>query len=200
MEIPKGYTEEQVLQIIERISNKLAGTFKFGYFEIEDMKQEAALFAWQGLKNYDGVRPLENFLWVHVRNRLYNLKRNNYSRLDKPCLDCPFNAYKNHECTKFFNMLDCDLYERWELRNQVKKNLMSTKDQTDPAQAQSSSAEEELFSRELYNVIDENIPVNLREDWIRLTYKLKLSKQKREMLLEIIKEILIENGIEPEEG
>ena len=56
--IPQGMTEEQVLQIINNITNRLAGKFKFGYHEIEDMKQQARLFAWQGLENYDGIRPL----------------------------------------------------------------------------------------------------------------------------------------------
>ena len=72
MTIPSNMTEEQVLQTINNIANRLAAKFKFGYHELEDMKLQARLFEWQGLKNYDGVRPLENFLWTHVRNRLYN--------------------------------------------------------------------------------------------------------------------------------
>ena len=31
MKIPDGYTEEQVVQIIEKISSRLANKFKFGY-------------------------------------------------------------------------------------------------------------------------------------------------------------------------
>ena len=90
MTIPSNMTEEQVIQTIDNIANRLASKFKFGYHEIEDMKQQARLFAWEGLKNYDGIRPLENFLWTHVRNRLYNFKRNNFGRPDKPCDTCPF--------------------------------------------------------------------------------------------------------------
>ena len=88
--IPNGMTEKQVIQIINNIANRLAGKFKFGYHDLEDMKQQARLFAWEGMENYDGIRPLENFLWTHVRNRLYNFKRNNFGRPDKPCDSCPF--------------------------------------------------------------------------------------------------------------
>jgi len=196
MKIPKGYTEEEVLQIISRISNKLASTFKFGYHELEDMKQEAALFAWQGLENYDGIRPLENFLWVHVRNRLYNFKRNNYARPDKPCDHCPFNAWVNFECTKYDNMLDCELYAKAERRNETKRNLMSTKMLSDAVQKE-HSIEDEVLSKELFNLIDNNIPITMREDWIRFSNKLKLPKQKRENILAKIIEILADYGIEP---
>ena len=97
--LPQDMSEEQVLQIINDISNRLAAKFKFGYHEIEDMKQQARMFAWEALDRYDGVRPLENFLWTHVRNRLYNFKRNNYSRLEKPCDTCEF--FKNNRCIIF---------------------------------------------------------------------------------------------------
>ena len=68
--IPQGMSESQLIQIINNIANRLAGKFKFGYHDLEDMKQQARLFAWEGLEHYDGVRPLENFLWTHVRMRV----------------------------------------------------------------------------------------------------------------------------------
>lgn len=160
------------------------------------MKQEAALFAWQGLDHYDGIRPLENFLWVHVRNRLYNLKRNNYSRLDKPCDKCPLNAYVNNCCTEYDNMMDCTLYSKWKARNTTKKNLMSTKQSDDVAYSQHTTLEDTVFSREIYTIVDNNIPISMREDWLRFVNKLKLPKSKREALLEHIKIILSDHGIE----
>ena len=82
--------ESEFLEVWEKISKKLGYKFKFGYHSHEDMKQQAAIFALEGLKNYDNKRPLENFLWTHVRNRLFNYKRDNYQRPNKPCLTCPF--------------------------------------------------------------------------------------------------------------
>jgi hypothetical protein len=162
------------------------------------MKQQAAQFAIEGLDNYDGVRPLENFLWVHVRNRLYNFKRNNYSRPTLPCDCCELDAYKDFECTAHENKLDCLAYERWFRRNQIKQNLMSTKPSDDGINDE-SSVEDQIFSREIYALVERNIPVTMREDWIRFTNKLKLPKNKREALLSFIIQILKEHGINPNE-
>lgn len=196
MEIPDGYSEEEVLEIIARISVKLSGKFKFGYHEHEDMKQQAALFAWQGLEYYDGIRPLENFLWVHVRNRLYNLKRNNYSRPEKPCDNCPFSAYINHQCKKYDSMNDCDIYSKWIKRNQTKKNLMSTKSCDNPVYDKKPTIDDQVFAKEIFELVDSCIPVSFREDWVRFINKIKISKSKRQILIEKINEILKDNGID----
>lgn len=195
MKIPEGYTESQVVEIINRVAARLASTFKFGYHEIDDMKQQAALFAWEGIDKYDGVRPLENFLWVHVRNRLYNFKRNNYARPDKPCYNCPLNAYVDGQCTAYDNVMDCEFYEKWHNRNEVKKSLMSTKESMDIHGDKNTTVEDEVFGKHIYQIVDKEIPANLREDWIRFANKLKLPKNKRLILIEKIKEILEGHGI-----
>tara|TARA_R100000988_G_C3842342_1_gene91102 strand:+ start:105 stop:338 length:234 start_codon:yes stop_codon:yes gene_type:complete len=58
---------------------------------------------------------------------------------------------------------------------------------------------EELFSKEVLTVIDSELHVSFREDWIRFTNNLRLPKQKRERLLLEIVTVLKENGIVPEE-
>lgn len=195
MKIPKGYTEEQVVEIIEKISRRLANKFKFGYHEVDDMKQQAALFAWEGLENYDNVRPLENFLWVHVHNRLYNFKRNNFSRLDKPCLSCPLNAYINNQCTLYKDLNDCEYYAKWNERNEIKKSLMSTKEHQEVIDIRESQSDQVDY-KEILDLIDKNIPLSMREDWIRYSHKLKLSKTKRTNLTNLIIIILKEYGID----
>ena len=49
MQVPKGLTEEEVLEIISRAVAYLAPSFKFGYFDIEDMKQEGTIFSIEAL-------------------------------------------------------------------------------------------------------------------------------------------------------
>lgn len=193
--LPDGYSEAEVLAIIKKISGRLSHKFKFGYHELEDMKQQAALFAWEGLARYDGIRPLENFLWIHVRNRLFNFKRNNYGRPDKPCDNCPLDAYRNNECTAYNNMLDCEWYEQWFGRNQIKRDLMSTKEFKDKSNEGDLDIEDKVLGKELYTLIDQNMPVTMREDWVRFINKLKLTKNKREALMETIRAILIDNNI-----
>ena len=128
--IPNQLTvdENEFLRVIDVISKKLAYKFKFGYHDFDDMKQQISIFALEGLKNYDHKRPLENFLWTHVRNRLFNYKRDNYQRPDKPCLTCPL--YDPHlkksasGCEQYSNKENCSLYNSWLNRNNTKKNLM----------------------------------------------------------------------------
>jgi len=189
---------DDVHEIIERISSRLGRKFKFGYHTFEDMKQQASLFAWEGIESWDEGRPLENFLWIHVRNRLYNFKRNNYGRPEKPCDNCPWAAYVNYECTKFDNKLDCHLYKGWIDRNTAKRNLMSSYS-TIYEKGGESSALDDLFTRDLINLVDQELHVQFREDWIRFSNSLRLPKIKRDRLVEEIMVVLKENGIDPTE-
>ena len=193
-------TEEQVIQIIDNIANRLANKFTFGYHEIEDMKQQARLFAWEGIEHYDGVRPLENFLWTHVRNRLYNFKRNNFGRPDKPCDSCPyfdiaFENDKGYGCKAYDNHEECDLYMGWLKRNTAKRNIMNTA-QLDLEIKQSDAVEDLLDKKHIFNTVDKLMPVQYLEDWIRLVNNLKLPKVRRDILIEVIINIFKENNID----
>src|SRR5690348_9353769 len=95
MKLPDGikYSEAEVLDIIERVVKTLAAKFRFGYHEIEDMKQYGILCAIKVLSEpnkYDVTKPLENFLYTHIRNRFINYKRDNYMRSEVPCKTCIF--------------------------------------------------------------------------------------------------------------
>ena len=196
-------SEQEIINIIERISSRLGPKFKFGYHTPDDMKQQASLFAWEGMSSWDGIRPLENFLWIHVRNRLYNFKRNNYGRPEKPCEHCPLKAYDPHckksesGCTEFKNLMDCNLYKGWVGRNESKRNLMSSYN-TLFEQRQDSDMAHDIFSKDLFSLLDNQMPVSMREDWIRLTNNLKISKIRRQKILDQIASILKENNIDPE--
>jgi len=195
-------TEEQVLQTINNIAKRLASKFRFGYHEIEDMKQQARLFAWEGLKNYDGIRPLENFLWTHVRNRLYNFKRNNFGRPDKPCDTCPFfdihfQNSQGYGCKAYDSHEECDLYLGWMNRNTAKRNIMNTTKLDLDIQDQDNVANQ--FDRDhIFNLVDTSLPVRYREDWIRLINDLKLPKARKDVLVDVVLNILKEHGIDKE--
>jgi len=40
MNLPRGYTEQQVLEAIEVVVNSLAPSFVFGFYDLEDVRQE----------------------------------------------------------------------------------------------------------------------------------------------------------------
>lgn len=71
---------EEDLEVINKVVNRLSPSHVFPNYSIEDIKQEAYIMCLQALPKWDGVRPLENFLARHVRNRLNNLKRDKYYR------------------------------------------------------------------------------------------------------------------------
>ena len=183
MEIPPEHME-----IIETVANRLSSKFKFGFHEIDDMMQQARLFALEGLKNYDGVRPLENFLWTHVRNRLFNFKRNNYFRPEKPCETCPL--LEKGQCTGYSNMMECDLYYKWINRRDKKQALMGNTASYEVADENETDLSVLIDSKELYNKIDSNLSIDYREDWLRLANGLKITLIRNEKLLAEISIIL----------
>ena len=113
MKIPEGYTEQEVVDIIDRVVNRIAHKFKFGYHTIDDMKQYGRMEAIMGIeKDYNPDLPLENFLYSHVHNRLFNIKRNQFKRPDKPCFKCSLNAYNKEDdsCNAYFEEMECKWY------------------------------------------------------------------------------------------
>ena len=166
------------------------------------MKHQAAIFALEGLKNYDHKRPLDNFLWTHVRNRLFNYKRDNYQRPDKPCLLCPL--YKPDDpkcssgCSEFTNKNDCSLYSSWLARNENKKNIMR------PVGIDSIGEEitrddllKNISNKEIIQLIDKNISIKNRPIFLKLLGGMKVPKIETTKLLKEIQQILNNNDINP---
>lgn len=203
--LPHGVTEEQFLTVLDNISKRLGHKFKFGYHSFDDMKQQAAVFALEGLEKYDNKRPLENFLWTHVRNRLFNYKRDNYQRPDKPCLTCPlYDAHckvSTNQCQQYSDKSECELYHSWETRNNRKKNIMKPVGTEDLAEKANKSATESdipgaIFNQQIIDLLDKYIPAPYRESYLRLKYGEKIYKAEMNKLYEVIQDILREHNYE----
>jgi hypothetical protein len=192
----KTISDEEFLEVLDKITKRLAHKFKFGYHSAEDMKQQAAIFALEGLKNYDYKRPLENFLWTHVRNRLFNYKRNNYQRPDKPCLTCPLYdpAYKvsNNQCSKFLEKKDCDLYANWSKRNDAKKNIAKPSCVEDLSLLISNQYHHDNL--EIIDFLDKHIKTEYRDIYLKLKHNQKINKSDLNKLKQHISDIMEENG------
>lgn len=184
--------EDEFVRIIDIISKKLAYKFKFGYHSFDDMKQQISIFALEGLKNYDHKRPLENFLWTHVRNRLFNYKRDNYQRPDKPCYSCPL--FKNPTCTKFSNKNDCELYYSWSKRNQHKKNLMHLTTIDEIKDYGNIFIDNTIENSEILNLIEQNINGEERTIYLKLKDGNKVNKADMLKLITKLQEIILEHG------
>ena len=186
-------SDEEFLRVLDKISKKLVYKFKFGYHEVEDMKQQAAIFALEGLEKYDHKRPLENFLWTHVRNRLFNYKRNNYQRPDKPCLTCPLYdpqcKVSTSQCSKYSDKESCELYKSWSDRNTNKKNIMKPS-HIDYDISNNTDLTDSISDVEIVKFLDSNIHSDYRETYLRLKHGEKIPKQKLIKLQNHIKILL----------
>jgi hypothetical protein len=195
----KKINHDEFITVIDNISKKLAYKFKFGYHNYEDMKQQISIFAIEGLKNYDHKRPLENFLWTHIRNRLFNYKRDNYQRPNKPCYSCPFHDPKLiksfNACSKYTDKYSCVEFSEWSNRNSNKKNLMHLTtldeiknyslaflDHTDTAKFNTN--------KEILDILDEKLYGEHRVIYLKLLGGSKINKNDYTKLLDKIKHIL----------
>ena len=192
-------TEKHFLETIDKICYKLLHKFRFGYHDIEDMKQQAYIFALQGLENYDPSKPLENFLWTHIRNRLFNFKRDKYQRPDKPCNTCEFYdkdyAKSTSQCTQFSCKTSCKLYNNWYIKNNNKKNLMQIAhtENSNSIASKTMHFTQDVQNKEILNRVDNKIKVSLRKYYLMLLYGQKIPKKYNNLLLKHIREILSSN-------
>jgi DNA-directed RNA polymerase specialized sigma subunit len=211
LKIPKGYTEEEVVDILNRVAAGLATKFKFGYHDIEDMKQQAILEGLDALSRYDGGQgPLENFLWVHVKNRLFNFKRDNYERISKPCYKCPLKKYdKENDSCEIYNddeLQECRFYAKWIKINDARRNLVNiisvdnVEDEKENRMSTMVNYEECLDAKEIDRMIQDALPPKYWGDYDRFKCGAKLNYLRKKDLLVQINQILEENGIDTTYG
>ena len=58
MEFPQGVDQQHAIEVIMKISKRLAPKFTFASYDVEDIQQEAFLIGIAGLEKYDPSRPL----------------------------------------------------------------------------------------------------------------------------------------------
>lgn len=185
MELPEGKTEREVLEAIERAVGALSPSFVFGAYGLDDIKQQARLFALEALPRYDPQRPLFNFLCKHVRNRLINLKRDKHRRNDPPCLPC-------HHGSPCEGRAYCKKYEAWLHRNNAKANLSRPVglDSVSEERGRESTVHQDAELSEMLRLIDEKLPVSLRADYLRMREGVSVSRARRDAVTEAVRGII----------
>lgn len=78
MIIPKNMTEEEVLDKINLVIERISRKYVFPGHDLNDIKQQSFIICMEALERYDENRPLENFLSHNLSNRLKNFVRDNY--------------------------------------------------------------------------------------------------------------------------
>lgn len=190
MHIPPNHTTKSVMVDILHVTTALARNMRFGYHEIEDLKQEGFIFALDALPKYDEEKSsLRTFLYMCVRSRFISMKRNQYQRLATPCSQCVF---LDGECLEFNDKLDCAKYSGWVKRNESKRSLMETGDATNrhnEFRRCVSHEHDEVDIAELVDRIDEDLPSELRADFCRMRDGVSVSKKRRLAVEEAVLEI-----------
>lgn len=153
----------EVHETILRVAHNLSGRRSFGYHRPEDMAQEGYIEAESVLAKdkYDFERPLANFLFISIRNRLDKIKRSQYCRTEPPCKCCDRFDPPAEPCRKFLN---------WRRTNLSKQRIMSPSSFNPDANfpASSPTPEDSAAFNELDAYILERLPEEFREDYISL--------------------------------
>lgn len=160
------------MSIITKVINRTAPKYIFGFYDLEDIKQESYIICLDALENYDNNRPLENFLSKHLSNRLKDLKRNKYFR-------------HNTNNDNHFKL------------NAVKKRLMDLKQFCEIAEydhpIDDPNLEEKLSTSEALELVMDMIGPALRNDFLRIANDVTISQHKRAAVIKKVKEILGED-------
>lgn len=183
-------TREEALPTIQKIANKLAPNYVFGYYDVDDIKQEAILMGLEALSRYDESRPLENFMRIHIKNRLITFKRDNFCRYNHVC------GYCNNKSS------DCQHCKNHEKYRESKKNIIepldisNIDDESEPNMHDKFDLINEIIKKEINFLIDKYLPIEYRTDYLKVRDGVYVSKKRRNEIYEIVKDIIKEHGDE----
>ena len=170
MKLPKGMTEQQVIDQINIVCNRISPRYTFYGYTVDDIKQESFIICMEALNRYDGIRPLENFLSVNLSNRLKNFVRDNH-----------FLSNENTERQKVYQPAQLE-YEDYIVDEENKLSI----------------SYDHIQKEEMVNAINKYLPANMRMDYLKMINDVYITKQRREEITNIIIDILQEHGYHEE--
>ena len=161
-----------MVTVVDRIAHK----YRFGYYDVDDIKQEAFIIAMEAMERYDESRPLENFLAVHISNRLKNFKRDNFCR---PDYIPPSGKSVNDNDTKRFLMAPLDIDN---IRDEHERNMRDD-----------DNMHNSVIKKEIMEIVDVRLDMSLRSDYLRILHDVYVPKPRREQIYAAIVDILNEH-------
>lgn len=187
----KTINDPEIFSVVDSVCQSFSKKFSFGNYEPSDIYQESFIICIETLlPKYDGVSPLENYLKVGLRNRLLNFKRQKTLYYKFVCPEC------NNEVE------DCEYCVKYRLLFNVKQNLdnpVNIEDIKDDS-LYYEHIEEESNTRELYSLINKNLPLSMREDYLKMMNDVYVNKNRRAEIIERIRDILKQNDFLDEEN
>ena len=167
-----GEVPQDILDLLLKICGQMAPRHLFPGRDIDDMIQQGMLICLESLHKWDGVRPLENFMRVHLSRRYRNYKRDNYCRYERTT--------------------NPDRAARLAKDNKNRQNIMSPMDLGDVANMISSPSRvhEDVAYDELISFLKKELPVNLRGDFLRMLDETHIPPARRDKVREAVSIIL----------
>lgn len=206
-------TVEDFINITNVIANKLSSSIKFGIYSKQDIMQEAYVEAIKGVPKFKhnkasntsinvnvvhsnpNYTALANFLFIHIRNRLLNLKRDKHFRYEKKYMDKVNNLKNANETAKHIKT-NSNIINNYVMINKSKSMLSSVYADSDTALSKLGYKYSNAFKYEDYtNIIEENIRYVPRELFLKLRCGMHLTKKQMNMLYHTIEDILRQHGI-----
>lgn len=170
LKIPRGLTEFEVIKALNEIMDNLAHKYRFGVYDAEEIRQQGILFGLEGLDGFDinykqtttTIEKLKSFLYIHIRNRLINFKRDKYGKVE---------AKQNVTCALSINNID-DQEER------------GMKDET--------SVYEKLILDEIKQVIKDKLSPEMYREYRKLVLNRPISRVRKAQVFQAVKNIIEE--------
>lgn len=169
MFIPDGMNEEEVLATITKVVKRISPRYVFSGYVRDDLEQEAFIICMDALPRYVPPRPLENFLSVHLSNRLKNFVRDNH--------------HSDPDSDKGKVVQPAQLENEYLLLDGAEKFKVD---------------HHSLDLSTMIATIDRHLPASMRMDYLKVVNEAYLPKKRREQVMEEVKEILIEHGLQQE--
>lgn len=163
----KSKPSDEQLETIYAIAKQLSSDRWIPGYTKEDIEQEAIIIALKGFYRYNGSIPFDKFIGNHMRNRLITLRRDKYI---KPGCSCG-------KCKKCFH-------------NSSRVNIMNPSDIDSENPQLKYEIEDSVASKELMEYLDDFIPADLRDEYLKLTQGCYVPKDKKAKLRAIITEAL----------
>jgi hypothetical protein len=199
MKIPNHMIESEFLEVLEKAVSDVVRNFSVAYFEKDDLKQEARLFALECLSKYSKTKgTLYTFIRAHIHNRLINLSRNISFRPTAPCFSCEFHDIDTSPseqtgCFTYKERGECIRWVKWMRVNISKRNLSSpSPNETFPDNDDVDVVLDDVYKNELKTLISKNIPLNMRADYLKMMDGISLPIKRRTKLLAYLKGLLVD--------
>lgn len=167
-----GCLNKETAKIIHDVCTSIASDRWIPGYSRDDIFQQAYVIAMEGLANYDNKRSLENFLFIHVKNKLKSLRRTKYHIPGCTCGKCAkcVNNERKHNINYCVDIDDVN-------------DAMSVLDNKDTSS--------EVEQKDLLDYIDKYIPTHIRDDYLRVLAGVSIPQARKQKVIRIVEELIL---------